>query len=136
MNLNMNKTQPIVNHSCMIYYFHVVIVRKEKSMKINSVSSASFGKTAYTKNNNEYKKTNTFKIIGTSVGIATAAFTLSLPKILTKMFNYPMERAFSKKFLYLDAAASLIIGIGGGALIDYARNKSRARKADQQTQNI
>lgn len=99
-------------------------------MKINSLSPVSFGKTAYTKNGNEYKKTNTFKIIGTSVGVAGAAFTLSFPKILTKMFNYPMEHVFSKKSLLAISALLLTAFSGIGALIDNTRNKSRAHKAD------
>ena len=99
-------------------------------MKINYVSSVSFGKNAFTKNGNEYEKTNKYKIIGSGVGVANAALTLSFPKILSHVFKYPMEGVFSKKFLYLNSLLVLAAGIGGGVLIDAVKNKNRARKAD------
>lgn len=100
-------------------------------MKINYVSSASFGKKAYTKNGNEYEKTNKGKIIGSSLGAVGAVATLSVPKILSHMFKYPMGHVFPKKSLIFSALSSIALGFSVGAVLDAAKNKSKAHKVDE-----
>ena len=59
-------------------------------MQMNVTSPAFTGKTAYTKNGNEYRKTNTFAKVGLGVGLAAAAGVAAydnkeaLGKIFTK----------------------------------------------------
>lgn len=108
-------------------------------MSVGSVNSVAFtGKTAKTKNGNEYKKSNAAKI-GTGVfclaaqggAVAYIKKSGSLDSIVELASEMKQISKGKVKGLFAAAMAiSLAANIGLGALIDKHINKERAQKAD------
>jgi len=120
-------------------------------MSVNSVNSVAFtGKTATTKNGNEYKKTNAGKIIG---GITSAAAVGTLAVIAPKspefktvlsMIAHSIRvaapnikniRGAVLGTLAATAASVVALAVGQGTLTDKIINHNRAKKADKEARH-